>query len=103
MRYLVSPFSTAFRVYPRAEGEGQSMYMLIQKHVNLRWLKKLKREESLWEKNFDSKQQRTVNFFFFFQVYMCPLWINKWDNMKYATNINWILANCISLRLKLLL
>lgn len=103
MRYLVSPFSTAFRVYPRAEGEGQSMYMLIQKHVNLRWLKKLKREESLWEKNFDSKHQRTVNCFFFFKC-ICALYgFNKWDIMKYATNINWTLANHTSLRLKLLL
>lgn len=70
------------------------MYMLIQKRVNLRWLKKLKRE-LLWEKNFDSKDQQTVNFdYFFFSSVYVPFMdlINGTGNIKYATNINWALA-----------
>lgn len=47
-------------------------------------------KKGIWEKNLGSKEQETLHVEFPLQVSKYPLWISQMG--KYATNINWALA-----------
>lgn len=74
---------------------GKPVYMLPQKHVNLIWPKKLKRE--FGNRTWVAKSKK-LSILSFLCRYLSALYeFHKWDNLKYATNINWDLAENVLL------